>query len=184
MPDFVRFLPLSQRGPGKESAVSSDRREALAVVIEQAADLITVAGDGRAVFADAFADEAGLRPELDDVAVGDPAVRLRSVAAAVRRGGRRSIRLLASGARALLVLARDLHVDVALDPITAGSVALYASTSAPFERRAVVKGHTVRATDADWGFGHGPVLAGTATQIAAFLLGVSDDPPKPVSGRR
>ncbi len=42
-----------------------------------------------------------------------------------------------------------------------------------------MKGHTVRATDADWAFGTGPVLEGTGRAIAAFLLGVTDTPPRP-----
>ena len=43
----------------------------------------------------------------------------------------------------------------------------------------VVAGHTIRATDADWAFGNGPVLEGTSLQIVGFLLGVTDDPPRP-----
>lgn len=63
--------------------------------------------------------------------------------------------------------------------MTAGAVALYAQGAGPFERRAVVAGHTIRATDADWAFGNGPVLEGTSLQIVGFLLGVTDDPPRP-----
>lgn len=183
MPDFVRFLPLSQHGPSNESAVSTDRREALAVVVEQAASLVRAARNDRSALAHAFVDLAGLRPAFAEIPAEDPAERLAEMAGAVRRGSRRNIRALASAARALLVLARDLRVEVTLDPLTAGSVALYASGSAPLERRAVIKGHTVQADDASWSFGHGPVLSGSATGIAAFLLGVSDEPPRAVSSR-
>jgi hypothetical protein len=186
MPDFARHLPLSQRTGHDESGVSSDRRDALAQVVEQAAALIVPTGPDRDGLADAFVDEAGLRSEFDRLAAehADPLARLTALALTVRAGRRRSIRALASAARALLVLARDLHVEVALDPLTAGSAALHASGTAPLERRAAVRGHTVRASDAGWAFGAGPVLTASATSIAAFLLGVSDDPPRPVSPPR
>ncbi|SFI22819.1 MULTISPECIES: hypothetical protein [Microbacterium] len=51
-------------------------------------------------------------------------------------------------------------------------------TRAPFERRAVLAGSTVHATDADWSFGHGPVREGTAREILAFVLALSDDAPR------
>ena len=51
------------------------------------------------------------------------------------------------------------------------------ATSAPLERRAVVAGHAIRATDADWEFGRGPVLEGTQLEIVRFLLGLSDVAP-------
>jgi hypothetical protein len=37
----------------------------------------------------------------------------------------------------------------------------------------------VRAADGEWAFGTGAVLEAPGTAIAAFLLGVSDDPPRP-----
>jgi len=92
---------------------------------------------------------------------------------------RRSIRVLSKALAAALRIAADLGTDLEVDPMTAGAVALYAHGAGPFERRAVVAGHTVRATDAEWAFGNGPVLEGTAVQIAGFLLGVTDDPPRP-----
>ncbi len=94
----------------------------------------------------------------------------------------RRTRELSRALRALLLLAGsrgDVTPDV--DPLTSGAVALYAATSGPFDRRAVLKGHTVRATDSDWSFGSGPVLEGPSLSIAAFVLGVSDHPPGPVS---
>ena len=75
--------------------------------------------------------------------------------------------------------ADTLGAELDVDPMTAGAVALYAQGAGPFERRAVVAGHTIRATDADWAFGNGPVLEGTSLQIVGFLLGVTDDPPRP-----
>lgn len=165
--------------------MSSDRRAALADLVDRAAELVGGPGAGRGVFAEAFIDDADLRKDYDVVATDASATALGALASVVRSGRRRNTRALASGARALLLLARDLDADPALDPVTAGTVALYLATSGPFDRRAVVKGHTVRATDADWSFGNGPTLEGTATGIAAFLTGASDDPPRPpvVTGR-
>lgn len=181
---FARFLPLSQRETADEADVSSDRRAAVADVVDRAADLIGAAPATAAERMELFLTDAGLRGEAGSPLAEDPVAALRTVAVAVRSGRRRSIRTLAATVRALLVLARENGVDAGLDPFLAGAAALYASGSAPADRRAVVRGFTVRATDADWSFGHGPVLEGTASGIAAFLLGVSDDPPRrPVSGR-
>ena len=177
MPDFARFLPLSQRRPGDEADVDSNRRRALADVIAQAGALVRSAASRRSETADDFVYHCGLRAEFATVDAGEPAERLLALSAAVRDGRRRGIRALADGTRALLLVARDHGVEVQLPALTAGAVALYASTTAPLERRAVVKGHTLRATDADWSFGRGPVLEAPATQFAAFLLGASDRPP-------
>lgn len=174
---FARYLPLSQREPVDESTVSSDRRAQLAAVVEAAADLLAETR-GTADVAAGFLRAADLAAE-DTRTVSAPPDRVRAAAAAVRTGRRRSIRALARGVRALLTLARDLGREARLDPFIAGAVALYAATTAPGDRRAAIRGHTVRAADADWAFGSGPVLTARATDIAAFLLGVSDEPPRP-----
>lgn len=187
MSDIGRFLPLSHRPSGPEPEVTSDRRVALAALVDRAAELVAKDERGQTVLARAFADDAALGKEYAAVALDDAlddrpegaSPALTALAAAVRSGRRRNVRALAAGARGLLSLARDLDVEVALDPATAGAVALYLAGSGPFDRRAVVKGHTIRATDADWAFGNGPVLEATSTGIAAFLLGVSDEPPHP-----
>lgn len=184
MSGFARFLPLSQRETADEAAVSSDRRAAVADVVDRAADLVAGAPAARA---DALAESflaAALPGESAPSTAPDAAARLRAVATGIRSDGRRSIRTLAAAVRALLLLAKELGVDAGLDPFLAGAAALYASGAAPSDRRAVIRGFTVRATDADWSFGRGPTVEGTAAGIAAFLLGVSDDPPRPaVSGR-
>lgn len=164
MADLSRHLPLSNRTPSDESSVSGDWREALAGVIALAAGLAAGHEEARGFLAD-----ARLAGEFPDAA-------LLAVAAAVRIGGRRRISSLTAATRALLRLAGDR--DVALDPTTSGAVALYAATRAPFERRAVLAGSTVHATDADWSFGHGPVREGTAREILAFVLALSDDAPR------
>ncbi len=183
--DFARHLPLSQRGRGDDASVSGDRRGALADVVDRAADLLADltadAADTAPALAESFLAVARLRAEAAPAA---PPERLRAAAQQVRAGRRRSIRELAAGVEALLRLARDLSAEPGVDPYTAGAAALYASAAAPADRRAAVRGNTVRATDAAWSFGSGPALEAPAAQIAAFLLGVSDDPPRrPATGR-
>jgi hypothetical protein len=183
MSDFARFLPLSGGPRGAETGVSNDRRGALADIVDRASAIIAADAAGRGPLLPAFLDHADLRDEFAALAVASTPAGLTRLGEAIRTGRRRRARALASGARALLLLARSADTDPGLDATTAGVVALWLAGSAPFDRRAVVKGRTVRATDADWSFGRGPVLEGTATGIAAFLLGVSDDPPRPLTGR-
>lgn len=169
MPDFARYLPLSNRSRVDESDVTSDRRAQLADTVAEAARLLGT----DAAAQERFAADAGLARELADA--GD----LAALAAALRAGRPRRIRALADAVRALLAASAARQEPVALAPAIAGSVALWAAGATTWDRRAVVKGHTIRATDADWAFGTGPVLEGTAQGIAAFLLGVSDTPPRP-----
>ena len=183
MSDFARFLPLSGGPRGAETGVSNDRRGALADIVDRASAIIAADAAGRGPLLPAFLDHADLRDEFAALAVASTPAGLTRLGEAIRTGRRRRARALASGARALLLLARSADTDPGLDATTAGIVSLRLAGSAPFDRRAVVKGRTVRATDADWSFGRGPVLEGTATGIAAFLLGVSDDPPRPLTGR-
>ena len=102
----------------------------------------------------------------------------------MRTGRKRGIRPLVHTARALFRLAGALESAPVVDPEVCGAIVLWGATSGPFDRRAVLSGHTIRASDADWAFGRGPVLEGTALAIAAFVLGASDTPPQPVSSRR
>ncbi|MFL2001977.1 hypothetical protein [Microbacterium sp. A1-JK] len=183
MSDFARFLPLSGRPHGAETGVSNDRRGTLADIVDRASAIITADAADRAPLLPAFLDDADLRDEFAALAVEPTPAGLTRLGETIRTGRRRHPRALASGARALLLLARSADTDPGLDATAAGIVSLWLAGSAPFDRRAVVKGRTVRATDADWSFGRGPVLEGTATGIAAFLLGVSDDPPRPLTGR-
>jgi hypothetical protein len=178
MADFAKHLPLSQRTAGDESGVSADRRAAIADLIDEAASLLAradasdpdaVGSDVRAGVTRGFLADAALRLDADD---------LTGAAAAVRAGKRRSVRELSRTLRALLRLADTLGERATLSPLSAGSVALYAATSAPFDRRAVVRGHTLRATDQDWSFGRGPVLEASAEGILRFLLALSDEPPR------
>lgn len=180
--DISRYLPLSNRSRDDESSVTVDRREAIADLVEEAAGLVLEAelaqDDPRPA---EFAREAAL------IAPGSAAPAtaedLANLADRVRSGERRRTRSLMLAVRALLAFGDDLGLQPRVSSMTLGAVALYGTTSATFDRRAVVRGHTLRAVDADWTFGHGPVLEGSALGIVRFLLGLSDDPPRPPSRR-
>lgn len=180
MADLSRYLPLSNRPRGDESGVTSDRRDAIGDLIDEAARLLEGVAPARAAtVVDAFFTGARLRSTPPDT--GDLSGRLTAAAAGVRAGQACSIRHLGDALRALLLLAREVGRTPDVDPITSGAVALYGATSGPFERRVVLRGHTLRASGGEWEFGHGPVLEGDAIEIAAFVLGVSDVPPQPAS---
>lgn len=163
MADLSRHLPLSNRPHVDESQVTGDRRHLLAAVV-RSADALAPSPEA----ADRFLAEARLDQE-------QPGGALAQIAAAIDAGPRRNIRALTDAVTALLRLAGPREVD--LDPLTSGAVALYAVTRTPRDRRAVVGSTTLRATDAGWEFGHGPVRAASARQILEFLLGLSDVPP-------
>ncbi len=165
MSDLARFLPLSHRSPDADAAAPADRRVQIAAVLTLAAAVLDAQPDDRRR---RFIDEAGLTGD-------DGRASLTDLADAVVRGRRRSGRDLTAVARAYLRLPGErppLPFDVA------GTVALAASTNAPFARRAAIAGHTVRATDAGWTFGRGPEISASADDIVAFLTGVSDVPPR------
>lgn len=167
--DLSRDLPLFGRPAVDESTVSSDWKVAVADVIAQAAAII-VPSDTSTAAAHSFLYDAGLEnhPAAPD---------LLAMSAAVREGKRQRVRALSRAVTALLRLARAERVDVNVAPRTAGAVSLYRTGTAPLAIRAVIAGHTLRATDADWAFGRGPVLQDTSMRLLAFLCGVSDEAP-------
>lgn len=61
--------------------------------------------------------------------------------------------------------------NVAVDGVTTGAVALARALVVPLPMRAVVRGSTLRATDADWAIGAGPEIPGTARELVLFLYG-------------
>ncbi|MCR2825644.1 hypothetical protein [Microbacterium sp. zg.Y909] len=195
MSDLGRFLPLSNRPRADESAVSGDRRGQIADIVTAAAGVISQCAPERAPsLASAFLAAAGLEsdaaPSTPPTGTGSgttpaPAptpATLTTVAERVRGGRHRGGRHLARATRAYLVLARDAKVAPQLGPAVTGAVALSASTTAPFARRAAIAGHTVQAVDHGWRFGRGPLLTGSAVQIVSFLLGVTDEPPRRSTG--
>lgn len=174
MADLSRHLPLSQRSAHDERHVTSDRTSQLADVVEEAARLIDTEDPSlRAQRAAGFLRQARLDRRRDGLATTD----LRAIARRVRGGRKRSVRALAFAVRALLHTAASGDAEPKLDAGIWGAAALWGATSAPLARRAVVRGHTIQATDAEWSFGRGPVLQGRAIDIAAFLLGASERPP-------
>lgn len=166
MSDMARYLPLSNGPRENGDAVPTDRRTQVAEVVRLAA----ARTDASAAELAAFVRDAGLR---SDAASPDD---LASLADVVANGSKRSLRDLVRAVRALLALTGD--DDAGLPHPISGAVALAASTTASFDRRAALSGRTVRALDADWSIGRGPELVAPAQQIVAFLLGLSDTAPK------
>lgn len=177
MVDFAKYLPLSNQPRADESEVTGDRRGALAAIIVQASVLISnTDAASHAGRAHEFLRDA----KLPDAVNGD----LATVADAVRRGGKRSIRQLSHAVRALLALGDELGVEPEIASTISGAVALSASGSTSFERRAVLRGHTVKAIDEEWEFGFGPVLEGTGRDILRFVLELGERAPMPASSPR
>lgn len=172
--DLSRDLPLFGRPPVDESSVSSNWQNALADVVDQAAAIIA-RGDISPAAAQAFLRDAALEKRAS-------APDLTAIAAAIRAGKPRRVRALSRGVTALLRLARESGDDVTIPPRIAGAVCLHRTGAAPLAIRAVIAGHTLRATDADWSFGRGPVLQDTSLRLLAFLCGVADEAPSRVTG--
>jgi len=168
--DLRYELPLSWREPHDESAVTSDWRAKLSVVLGAAAELT----QGRPA-TDAAADAA----------VGAPAVApagadgLRAGEAALESGRRVSIKQLDRAVYGYLDLCEAVGAVPELDPTTSGAVALARATAAPTPIRAVIAGHSLHATDAGWTFGRGPELQATAVELLNFLGGRSLQAPSP-----
>ena len=126
------------------------------------------------------------RPQVDESGVtGDWAARLAEIEAAVsalapvdrsafdtevaRARARRRVRVADLGAA--LVAAYELGPSLEVDATVSGAVALARVLAAPLPIRAVVRGRTLKATDAGWELGTGPELTGTARELVLFLYG-------------
>jgi hypothetical protein len=126
------------------------------------------------------------RPQVDESAVSnDWTARLDEVVAAVaalpsgdrtafaaavaRARARRRVRIGDLGA--VLVAAYEVSPRLEVDATVSGAVALARALAAPLPIRAVVRGRTLKATDAGWELGTGPELAGTARELVLFLYG-------------
>ncbi|GAA1767199.1 hypothetical protein [Agromyces humatus] len=208
MADFMHELPLSWRPRRDESDVTGDWRDAVAEVIDVAAtqldaaevgdttrdwlatDFLRAASSRRLTFAES---EPQAEPDADahaDVASAadadahpgssahTPADRLRVAAIFARNAHAVPVRVLARTVAAYLSLAHEIGAAPTIAPRTSGAVALYLAAKAPTPIRAVIKGHTLRARDADWDFGRGPVLETDAVPMLEFLLGRSDSAPR------
>jgi hypothetical protein len=154
MSDLWRELPLFGRPRVDESAVPDGWEADVAAVREAAAAALARRPDPAA--AEAFAAATPV--------------------AAPRRDGRpRRVKLaeLDRAVYAYLELCTRLGVPPEIPSRAGGAVALGRAASAPPEIRAVIAGHALRATDADWSFGRGPVLEDTAAALLEFLAGRS-----------
>ncbi len=203
MADFMYELPLSWRPRRDESDVTGDWRDAVAEVIDVAAtqldaaevgdttrewlatDFLRASSTRRLMFAEPEG-ESGAEPDgeadaepVTEMPGQSPADRLRAAAVMARNARAVPVRVLSRAVAAYLTLAREIGAAPTLAPRTTGAVALYLAAKAPTPIRAVIRGHTLRARDADWDFGRGPVLEADAVPMLEFLLGRSDTAPRP-----
>jgi len=148
--DLVRYLPLSARAPVDESAVTGDWAGKLAGVRDQLAALV-----------------AGLSP-----AERAPVESLLAHADSLQPTGRK-VRVTTLGAvlADACEVAAILQKPLPIDPVASGAVVLAQSLRAPLAIRAVVRGRTLRANDADWRIGSGPDLIGSARDLVLFVYG-------------
>jgi hypothetical protein len=126
------------------------------------------------------------RARVDESAVGnDWSARLDEVEAAVARLGagdraafdaavakarsRRRVRVADLGTA--LAAGYELSDRLQVDGVVSGAVALERILRAPLPIRAVVRGRTLKASDAGWELGTGPPLTGTARELVLFLYG-------------
>lgn len=154
MSDVWRNLPLFGRERVDESGVGRGWAEELTAVHAAAEAALAAHPDPEA--AEAF--EASLRP-------GRP----------TRSGKPRTVKLaeLDRAVYAYLDLTTRLGMPPQLPERAGGAVALGRAAAAPTEIRAVISGYALRATDAGWEFGRGPVLEATAAELLEFLGGRS-----------
>jgi hypothetical protein len=178
MADFIRDLPLSWREPADESDVSSDWSDAIAGVLRAEAALFRTQGEP---------DQASRLVERAAHAVrlavpdGDAATALDALADQLPTGRKASIRALDTVVYDYLAAAKQLGVVPQLAARTSGAVSLYRAAKAPTEIRAVIKGHALHATDADWSFGSGPTLEAPAVELLEFLGGIGLTAPRPAA---
>lgn len=196
MSDWLRHLPLGGRERGDESGVSGDWRPKIAATLSAfSASLATrpdsewetptlrrAAGGGVASVRDvldALVRRLGstrlelLFPEPRETREPDEILAALDAAStrAARHGGRGSL----SELDAVLTSVYDVcHVLGLADPaesLASGAVALGRAAAAPTPLRAVLRDHTITATDAEWQIGRGPEIRGTAMLLVLWLAG-------------
>jgi hypothetical protein len=118
-------------------------------------------------------DESGVtndwRAKLDELEAAVANTGADAGAAFAQARARRKVRIGDLGLA--LVAAYESGAGFSVDPVTSGAVALARAAAAPLPVRAVIRGRTLKATDAGWEFGSGPELAGTARELVLFLYG-------------
>lgn len=183
-------LPFSWRERHDESAVSSDWRAELIAVLNATADLIErhVATTGVPdQWSASFLRAARIEPpggagEAAGAAAGEGLAAIRASILALEAVRRVPIKQLDRAVYAYLTVCEQLDATPELEATTSGAVALARATSAPTPIRAVIAGHSLRASDAGWSFGHGPELQATAVELLNFLGRRSLQAPSPGHG--
>lgn len=103
--------------------------------------------------------------------------RLRADALRRRAGaGRKGLGELSAVVTAAFDVTLALGLPSAVDRVSSGAVALGRALTAPTPIRAVLRGHSLTATDAAWTIGAGPELRGTAGELVLWLYGRSTRP--------
>jgi len=168
MSELWRELPLFGRPRGDESDVGGGWAAELAAVRAAAAEALRA------------------HPDADAAAAFDAALRSPRAPRPRRDGRPRRIRLaeLDRAVYAYLELCTRIGAEPRLPDRATGAVVLGRAASAPTEIRAVIAGHTLRASDADWSFGRGPVLEDTAVALLEFLGKRSMRAPHPAPDER
>src|SRR5690606_31497175 len=138
MSDLWRNLPLSARERVDESGVGG--------------------GWGAELDAVRAAAQAALDAHPDAAAADEFASAVASPRPGRRGRARVGLRELDRAVYAYLALCARIGATPHVPERAAGAVALGRAAAAPTPIRAVIAGHTLRATDAEWSFGRGPVL--------------------------
>jgi hypothetical protein len=202
--DLARFLPLSNRDRGDESGTvgawaspASALLESLAAVLDAHPELlaaptlrpeVTVGADVRDLLtrlgapwyvrwaraAGTLRSPSAAVAALDDAALAST-LRERAQAWAAP-GARVSIRDLGLVVAVALDLAATHEVDLAVDSLVCGAVALDLAVRSRLPQRSVVTARSLVAADGEWRVGRGPELVSTGAAIVLFLAGRGDVP--------
>jgi hypothetical protein len=171
MDDFSRYLPLSQRKHRDESDVTGDRTALISSTLQTLAAVVQrLDSEAWERVASDVADLSG-RPSTSPADAA--AALLERADSPVRR---RSNRELESIVVAAYDVARSADIDLALDPLASGAVAVAAAARSGGAIRSILRTSTFVATDADWRVGSGPVVDAPASAIVLFLYGRGDVP--------
>ncbi|NQX28189.1 hypothetical protein HQQ81_12650 [Microbacteriaceae bacterium VKM Ac-2854] len=191
MPDFSRYLPLSQRAQVDETGVSNDWRPFVAqrltrlAGVDAAWDAPARGGGTTGSVLNALVDRLGssrrqrlasrLGVGADAVALGAEQVRIALASFAARRAagfGPHGVAELVAVVAAELAIGSDLDLPARVS----GAVALHLSLAAPLPIRAAIRDRALVATDAGWRFGSGAPLEAPAEAHLAFLCGLAPFP--------
>ncbi|WP_353988245.1 hypothetical protein [Ruicaihuangia caeni] len=107
---------------------------------------------------------------------------LRDVAASRASGRRRgSLPALTAAVIGALDIATALGATISISPVVSEAVARSRAMSAPVALRTVLRRNTLKAADAGWQVGRGPVITGDAAAILLVMFGRTALPTDSVS---